>query len=257
MSTIPHVHQLPLFPERICTKCGLPKNLEEFYVKDKRTGRRYSWCKTCHTAMTSAALRAKYVPHPRPLKDSAPAKACTTCGLVKSLDQFAPCAGAPHRRRSQCLACKRSDKRRYNDMHRAERKAYNDVYQAANREACAERSRRSRLKKAVQYEAVSKAWKAANKAAVNAMTHRRRARLKGNGGSWTAFAWERLKAQWDWRCALCGRQEMTDGIRLCFDHIVPVSKGGWNIIANGQPLCKSCNSKKHRRVLVVRRPQRP
>ena len=35
---------------KVCTKCGAEKDVLEFYVKDKATGRRSSKCKVCTSA---------------------------------------------------------------------------------------------------------------------------------------------------------------------------------------------------------------
>jgi len=48
------------------------------------------------------------------------------------------------------------------------------------------------------------------------------------------------------RCVECGSY-----IDLTMDHIIPVSKGGEDIIENLQPLCKSCNSKKGNKISTV------
>ncbi len=79
--------------------------------------------------------------------------------------------------------------------------------------------------------------------------HARQRRVKklGNGGSHTQGEWETLKAQYNWTCPSCYKQE--PDIVLTADHIVPLIKGGSDNIENIQPLCKSCNCKKHTRTI--------
>jgi len=77
--------------------------------------------------------------------------------------------------------------------------------------------------------------------------HLKRARKHGAEGYFTEDEWALLKRQYHHRCLCCGRQE--PDIKLTKDHIVPLSKGGTNWIANIQPLCRSCNSKKHNRII--------
>ena len=76
---------------------------------------------------------------------------------------------------------------------------------------------------------------------------RRKARKRGNGGSYTFDEWENLKAQYNWTCPCCKKAEPE--IKLTVDHIIPLSRGGSNNIENIQPLCRGCNSKKRTKVI--------
>jgi 5-methylcytosine-specific restriction endonuclease McrA len=85
-------------------------------------------------------------------------------------------------------------------------------------------------------------WKKEHKKENVFQYKRWRARKFGNGGSHTIGEWETLKAQYNWTCLICGKQEPQ--IKLTEDHIIPLSKGGSDNIENIQPLCKTCNCKK-------------
>ncbi len=73
--------------------------------------------------------------------------------------------------------------------------------------------------------------------------HKRRARIIGNGGSYTKEELALLREAFRGICPLCEKKA-----KLTIDHIVPLSKGGTNDIENIQLLCLSCNIKKSNRL---------
>lgn len=89
----------------------------------------------------------------------------------------------------------------------------------------------------------TKKWQKANPLKVRAFKLSRRCMLAGNGGKYTSEEWQVLLDKSKGFCLKC-RQPV--GIKkLTVDHIIPVSLGGSNFIGNLQPLCHSCNAKKH------------
>ena len=76
---------------------------------------------------------------------------------------------------------------------------------------------------------------------LNSYRRREAARLFGNPH--TNKEWQDLKEKYDFTCPSCGIKEPK--IKLTRDHIISLSKGGSDCIDNIQPLCKSCNCKKH------------
>jgi len=77
---------------------------------------------------------------------------------------------------------------------------------------------------------------------------RNRALFYGAKGIFTQKEFVALCLIWDNKCLCCGR----DDVLLVADHIMPLKKGGGNTISNIQPLCKSCNSKKHLKTIDYR-----
>ena len=83
-----------------------------------------------------------------------------------------------------------------------------------------------------------------------AQTAKKRARKLQAEGSFSADEWLELKREYNYSCLCCGRRE--PDICLTVDRVIPLVKGGTNRIDNIQPLCVSCNSKKHSKSIDYR-----
>lgn len=186
-------------------------------------------------------------------------KRCCRCREEKPLSAFG-------RARSQAdghaRACKACEKLRY-EAHADTKRAYQKSWRAANREQhraharayaakhpdrVAERHRRWRRAHPDRLLQRTRSWRARHPHAMKVYNHRRRARHKAAQGDFTQAQWIALCDAHGGCCAACGERTA-----LTADHIVPLSRGGSNGIDNIQPLCRSCNSRKHTRTVDYRK----
>jgi len=116
---------------------------------------------------------------------------------------------------------------KYRDEHRAEIAAYGIAYHVTHRE-----------EKAIRHAS----WAKANSEKVRAITHRRRARTRGVGGTHTAEDIKRQLAVQNGKCWWCNKP-CAD--KYHEDHLIPLSRGGHNDITNIVISCPTCNLKKH------------
>lgn len=196
--------------------------------------------------------------------------------IAKGLKRYWPTEPCKHghdapRRVSpgSCLECDRL----YKEANKDRTAAYGKAWQEANREHVAALNRRWYQENRERKLQAGREWAANNAerkaeanrrwAELNAdrkhearkkrlaqcpetitlQNHRRRARKKEAGGSFTKSDVQEILANQRKRCAVC-RQQLA---RYEIDHIVPLFLGGSNGRENIQLLCRPCNRAKGRR----------
>ena len=181
-------------------------------------------------------------------------KLCVRCGQIKPISEFYRKYKNSEIFSSSCKLCSSiynkeyrlnhpEDKERRKVIshnhyinHKEERKEYIKSWRLANPDEKLKRRKSSDL------------WMKAHPEK-NAEYHKnRRARKKNSTGIVTADEWNTLLDFYGHRCLHCGRQD----IKLTQYHIIPLKLGGKHVIDNLQPLCGSCNSKKHTKTIDYR-----
>lgn len=183
-------------------------------------------------------------------------KTCSRCNQERPIDQFNKNKRYKDGYLSWCKPCMKEYQSKWYPEN-AERisKKYADKYRnddefrketnERNNERCRDRwhndpeyRARKNKQKRDKYHSnpVYRAWRIAL-ATLAVMV--RRERIAKTGEVYTQQEWRDLCAKYDHRCLKCGEKK-----KLVPDHVVPVSKGGGNTIANIQPLCEKCNLEK-------------
>lgn len=111
-----------------------------------------------------------------------------------------------------------------------------------------ERQRNQTEKRKTFLYANASGWRRENPQKMAVQLARRRARKLDTDGDFTVEEFEALCEKYGNACLCCGDRDSL----LTPDHVVPLSLGGSNRIANVQPLCGSCNSWKNTKTLDYR-----
>jgi len=202
-------------------------------------------------------------------------KKCSNCKIDKPLSDFTDAPKRENGKHSVCKMCKREYDKDYRNKNKSKIAKYQSGYWQEKKEEIKKRfsawykdntakvietnkrwnsNNQSRL---VEYQ---KEWRVQNKEHLDEYTkkyreenreelnkkhlpllHKRRARIAGNGGSYTAKQWKLLCDFYGNKCLKCGAIDK----KLTVDHVLPTLLGGTSNIDNLQPLCLSCNCSKH------------
>ncbi len=138
----------------------------------------------------------------------------------------------------------------WNNEHKEHKQEYLQRYYQKTSDTHRLVSRQDYLKKREWYAALNATYKRDHPEQVRMYSAVRTARKRHVGGDITTSQWREIKAKYNYTCLCCGRRE--PDIRLSIDHVIPIVKGGTSNIDNIQPLCRSCNSSKHTKIIDYR-----
>lgn len=189
---------------KTCKKCNQDKPIDDFTVDVRYKDGRYPWCAACRREWRQARKERQRELHANWREQN------RDHVRAESLTYY-------HQHREQELVKRRERQRDrwHNDpAYRAKKNAFKKARYHTNPE----------------FNKKRRAWAVVT-------SHRRRARIAATGGHYSVAKWRALCRRYDQRCLRCGEQKP-----LSPDHVVPISRGGSNDIANIQPLCAECNA---------------
>lgn len=190
-------------------------------------------------------------------------KTCSRCLVEKPYSEYHKFCHSADGYRAECKECRKPESKRYHAENADRIAAYHAAWRVNHKDYERQRKAEWERQNLAHVRAKHRTWQRANKgkrrlellqwrranpAKYKAQKQLRRARIAGNGGSFTATEWLDLCRAHNNRCLCCG----VAGVVLAADHIVPIAKGGTSHISNIQPLCKSCNSSKGTKIIDYR-----
>lgn len=134
--------------------------------------------------------------------------------------------------------------RKWRESNRAAASAASRAWYARHREKILEQVRQWRIENPAEYRAAQRRYAekhpARTKEVSRLASQKRRAIRRGLSEHCTVEELGALKARQKGRCAYCQERR-----RLTVDHVIPLARGGSDLIRNIQFVCQPCNSKKN------------
>lgn len=203
-----------------CSKCGEVKEVSQFVKDPQKKDGLYSSCKICYKKHYKNTVE-KYKPTREKYK-------------VENRDKI---LAHKHKKYDENRDTLLEKLKEYHRTH----KESEGKYREKNKLYLLQKAKEWTIKNKDRVNARMRKWRADHKDKVSVQKNNRRAREKR--GRITNEEWAQVLEKYGNKCLCCGRS--APDVRITMDHVLPLDKGGMNTIDNVQPLCKSCNSKKH------------
>jgi 5-methylcytosine-specific restriction endonuclease McrA len=232
-----------------CKACGVEKPLSDFHKNPKTRDRYCAKCKTCR--------RQQHLEYAAACKAATPVldkKVCLRCSIEKPRSAFYEGANKTGLR-SYCIECWRKECHKQYEDHLPRRLSNAATYRKNNPEKVKAAVREWYQKNKEYHKAQTLAWNRAHPKQHLAISKKYRYNKRKNGGLGLTLA--QIAALQRSPCHYCGATtNVVQGVVRCMeiDHVIPVSKGGKTEINNVVPACRTCNAKKHNKVLDANMP---
>jgi len=185
-------------------------------------------------------------------------KRCPKCG---SLGPFVTDRTRPDGLTSHCRSCRAQKQKSYPPGYGAARtrKSYWKHHERRRAAAKAayirdiekQRARAKcwweKVKNLPEHKAKYKSWVDSHREIVRAYCRNDYAKRRGQDGIITADEWLDVLEFFDNRCAYC----FVQSLNLTQDHVIPLSRGGENVVGNVVPACNSCNTRKRNHLIFT------
>lgn len=221
---------------RVCTRCKRELLLSSF--GKSKTGK-YGVVSRCRECMAIGESERRKTP--KAIARIAAWKLTDSAKASRRRSNHTPNAIAATKRYHQTRAYKdAANARRKTPEYRAYVKM---LHQKANYKAAIKRFFQS-----PKGRAWTKAWRQtpAGQASAARNRYKWRTNLRATLNSLTAEEWDAIMKRYKHRCVYCGEKKP-----LTMDHIIPLSKGGQHTKENIVPACRSCNSAKADRPVLL------
>jgi 5-methylcytosine-specific restriction endonuclease McrA len=222
--------------KKICKRCGVEKEITEFYKNSRYKDGHLTWCKDCmHEYIKEWDSK-------NPERHIARSKKYKENNRSKINEKR-------NRRRAENPEKTKAEYRKYELGRKGKRIAQKADWYFRNAEKIKDGKRKEYAENR-EVESKRKSKYAREHPEIGRLrNNKRRAKLLNAPGIGITYKeWSLIVTRYGNKCLACGATE-----KIEMDHIVPLSKGGAHDPSNVQPLCKSCNCKKHDKIMDYRR----
>lgn len=237
---------------KTCPRCEKEKGISEFFANNSAPDGHSVYCKECDSKRYESLRQRRKKNGPTIFRTE---KFCPACKSVKSTTKFSKSKNSSDGLQGICKRCQHAILVNRAQKGKYIQRDYKLCPDCQETKPAIEFTKHKGMVDGLsvycrQCDNTKKShWQKNNREKVNAKTHRYWARKLNAEGNYTVEQWKIVRDYYAHN-GICPACKEARG--LCADHIIPLSKGGSNLITNIQPLCIPCNSSKRDKTIDYR-----